>query len=239
MFAKFILLASLVLSPIAASAQGLPAYPFIHTSGTGATKVIPDLGELNFEIAASGADPALALATVEERIVEIRALGEVTGLAPADVQVRDIRRDIKRTEAGEPLAGPVHEFRSSIKLVVRDLGKWKDVVGPLLSKPNVDGFMMAFDTTQRQAVEAELMVAAIKEARRKGANIAAGFGRKLGPVSAVSSGELKNVTRAMDLVSAEFSYRGNRRNDPAVRPDLLTIVMLDLVQSVDVLFRIQ
>ena len=66
-----------------------------------------------------------------------------------------------------------------------------------------------------------------------------GVGRKLGLASAVSMGDLKNVTRAVGLAGARGgSYRNPVRADPD-REGLLMIVPMKLSQSVDVIFRLK
>ncbi len=236
---KTILLASLVaLLPLSAAAAELPAYPFIHVSGYGSAVVMPDIGTLEFEIAAQDADPAAALKTVQERIDEIRALMHKLGVPEADLEMRDIRREMKR---GEQPGLPLYDLRSSVKLTVRNLANWKMLVEPLLDRHNLDGFMTGFDSSERAKIEIELMGDAIKMARRKAEGVAAGFGRKVGAVSGVSTSELKNLTRAMNLSPVEFNnYRGNQeRNPPADRAELVTVTSIKLQQPVDVIFRIK
>ena len=236
---KKIFLASLfALLPLASRAAELPAYPFIHVNGYGTAVVMPDVGTVEFEIAAQDADPATALAVVQARIDDIRALMKQLGVPEADLEMRDIRREIKKTE--QPGA-PVYDLRSSVKLTVRNLANWKMLVEPLLDKPNLDGFMTGFDSSEREKIEIELMGDAIKMARRKADGVAAGFGRKVGAVSGVSTGELKNLTRAMNLSPVEFNnYRGNQeRRPPADRAELVTVTSIKLQQPVDVIFRIK
>ncbi len=79
---------------------------------------------------------------------------------------------------------------------------------------------------------------AIKAARRKGEDIAAGFGRKLGAVGGVSVGEVKNLSRSMNLTPSEWFPRSREPEAPS-RDALLMIVSVKLAQSVDVLFRIK
>lgn len=234
-----IFLASLfALLPLHAGAAELPAYPFIHVSGYGAATVMPDLGTVEFEIAAQDADPAAALKLVEARVEEIRALMTQLGVAETDLEIRDIRRELKKAELP---GAPIHDIRCSVKLTVRNLSNWKMLVQPLLDKPNLDGFMTAFDSSEREKIEIELMSDAIRMARRKADGVAAGFGRKVGAVSGVSTGELKNLTRAMGLSPAEFNnYRGNQeRRPPADRAEMVTVTSLKLQQPVDVIFRIK
>lgn len=234
MFAKFILSALIALLPCAAMAAELPAYPFIHVSGNGEVRVPPNLGQIDFEVSAVDADPAAAVQAVTARVAEIRTLMEQLGIAAEELEVRDIRKDIKKGHAVPALV----DVRCGVKIVVRDLAKWRAVVAPLLAMPNLDGFATAFDTTERGKAEAELLAQAVKSARQKAEGIAAGFGRKLGPVGGVSTGELKNLSRAMDMSPSEYFQRGGRQVEIS-REDLLMVNMIKLSQGVDVIFRIK
>lgn len=238
MLKKLILTAVLVV-PFIASASQLPDYPFIHASGNGFMYVAPDTGEVDFEISANQADPDAARQLVEARIAEVRALVASVGLPDGDVEIRDIRKEMRKGEASQPGVA-MYDIKCGVHIKVADIGKWKALVSPLISMANVDGFMTAFDTSKRGQVESELMGAAIKSARAKGEAMAAGFGRKLGPVSAVSSGELKNMTRAMGLAAAEQTHfnrsEGRSQSD---RDALLMVALMKMSQSVDVIFRIK
>ena len=235
MFKRVILSGLFALLPLAASGAELPAYPFIHVSASGTMRVMPDMGEIDFEIMARDADPAVAMQVVATRVAEVRALMVDAGAADDRLEIGDMRKELMK---GDPSV-VVYEIRCGVKVTVKDLSKWQAVVAPLLDKPNLDGFMTTFDTSQRVKVEAELMNQAIKAARSKADTIAAGFGRKVGAVSGVSNGELKNMTRAMNLAPSEFNQRGGGRRDGPERSALLMVNPLKLVQPVDVIFRIK
>ncbi len=238
MLKKIIVVTALALAPFAASASQLPDYPFVHASGNGSVYVAPDVGEIDFEISAYQADPEAARQIVEGRIAELRALVAGLGLADADVEIRDIRKDIRKADPAQP--GVVqYDIKCGVRIKVTDLSKWKALVSPLINMANLDSFMTGFDTSKREQVETELTGEAIKAARRRAEAIAAGFGRKLGPVSGVSTGDLKNLTRAMGLAASEpLRPRGVARNEYD-REGLLTINVMRLAQSVDVIFRIK
>ena len=235
---NFLLATLIALLPCVGSAAELPAYPFIHVNGYGSAVVMPDVGTVEFEIAAQDGDPAVALTTVQGRIDEIRAQMQRLGVAEADLEMRDIRREMKKTEQS---GATIYDLRCSVKLTVRNLANWKNLVQPLLDKPNLDGFMTGFDSSEREKIEVELMGDAIRMARRKADGVAAGLGRKVGAVAGVSTGELKNLTRAMNLSPSEFNnYRGNQeRRPPADRAELVTVTSIKLQQPVDVIFRIK
>lgn len=238
MLKKLIAAATLVLAPLAGHASQLPDYPFIHVSGSGSTYFAPDTGEIDFEVSAHDPDPEAARKVVETRAAEVRALVTSLGLADADVEIRDIRKELRKPEQPQP-GSPSYDIKCSVHIKVRELAKWKDLVSPLLDMPNVAGFMIGFDTTEREKVEAELTAQAIKAAQRKAEAIAAGFGRKLGPVNAVSTGELKNVSRAMGLAASDPYRSRSAGNTSYDRDGLLMITMVTLAQSVDVIFRIK
>lgn len=215
-----------------ASGADLPAYPFIHVDATGYTVAPPDIGQIDFEIISVHADPAEALKVMEERAAQIRAIVEQAGLSLDDVAVRDIRtQQIK----GEMVT---YDLRGGVTITVREVGKWKAVVAPLLALPNLDGFMTAFDSTSRPQIEAELMTDAIRQARKKADAMAAAFGRKVAGVGGVSTGAIKNLSRSMDLTPGD--YRSERRADsPAARGELIAVTALKLAQPVDVIFRLK
>ena len=242
MLKKIVAVAALVfaLLPCHTSASQLPDYPFIHTSGSGLVRVAPDVGEIIFDISAYHDEPETARKLVEERIAAVRALVAAQSLPEADVKIRDVRKDMRKADAAEP--GVVrYDLKCSVQIKVSDLSKWQALVSPLINMPNLDGFTASFDVSKREEIEAELTIDAIKAARRKAEVIAAGFGRKLGPVSGVSTGELRNITRAMGMAAFEpgRSARPAAGRSEYDRDALLMVTLITMMQSVDVIFRIK
>lgn len=235
MFKPFALAASLALLPAAAAASPLPAYPFVHVSAEASRYTTPNIGALDFIIGASDADPAQARATVEARIAEVRALLQEQGIALADMETRDVRIEPGMDAAGKDT---VQGLRVSVHLIMRDLSKWRAVVAPLLVKQNLNSFGTSFDIVERDAFEAELMADALKEARRRAEIIARGARRKLGPVTAVTPGGVKNVGAAMGLVRPDFSYNRTKPSNVEAR-DFLNVDALKLLQPVDVVFKLE
>lgn len=238
MLKKIVLIASLLL-PLAASASDLPDYPFIHVGGNGFSYVMPDVGEIDFEVSAYNSDPEAARQVVEGRIAEIRALVAQLALANTDVEIRDLRKEIRKPDAAQP-GVVLYDIKCGVHIKVTDLSKWRELVGPLIAMQNLDAFMSGFDTSKREEVEMDLTSEAIKAAKRKAEGIAAGFGRKLGTVAGVSAGDLKNVSRAMGFAGAEPTRARNvvARNDRE-REALLMVEVMKMSRSVDVIYRIK
>jgi uncharacterized protein YggE len=236
---KKIIAVAVLAVPFIASASQLPDYPFIHASGNGLVYVAPDVGEVDFEISGQQDDPEAARKMVEGRIAEVRALVAGLGLPDADVEIRDVRKEIRKGDRAQP-GVVVYDIKCGVHIKVSDLSKWKSLVAPLIDMPNLDGFMTGFDLSKREQVEAELTGEAIKAARRKGEAMAAGFGRKLGAVSGVSTGDLKNMTRALGLAAAEpMRFTRPEGRSQYDRDTLLMITLMKMSQSVDVIFRIK
>lgn len=238
MLKKIVLLVAFALAPLAGAAQ-LPEYPFIHTSGSAQRYFLPDVGAVDFELSASDTDADAARAAVDRQIAVISALVEAQGLSVDDVQIRAVRKDIRKADANVVTA-PIYDVRCTIHLNVRALDKWRDIVSPLLDMPNVTGFYTEFSSTEREKIEGELIAMAVKDARRRADAIADGLGKKVGSVAAVSNGALRNLGAAMGLVTADFRSGGNNSaRTPMDKRDVLNIEIMKLTQPVDVVFRIK
>jgi uncharacterized protein YggE len=85
MFAAALVSAAL-LQAAPADAADLPAYPFIHVTAAADLHVMPDTGEIDFDIVTTDADLEAAWKLVHERLTASRAL-----LAAQGVKVEDVR----------------------------------------------------------------------------------------------------------------------------------------------------
>jgi len=232
---KQLALAAALAAPVAAQASPLPAYPFVHVSAEATRYTTPNIGTIDFLVSAVESEPGQARATIEARMEEVRTLLQEQGVPLEDLETRDVRRKPGSSKTAE--ATP-QELRVSVHLIVRDLSKWRAVVAPLLDKPNLTGFATGFDLTERDAFEAELMVDALREARRRAEIIAKGSRRKLGAVTAVTPGGVKNLGAAMGVVRTDFSYQRSRPANVGAR-DFLSVDALKLMQPVDVVFKLE
>jgi uncharacterized protein YggE len=231
----------LALHAPAACAGQLPDYPFVHVTGSAFTAVVPDIATIDFEIVAVDADPAAGRAVLEARVGEIKALMQQLGLEPEDANVREVRQSLRKGEQS-PAGTPLYELRCDVHINVRNVTSWPALAGGLLGKPNLDGFATAFDTSAMGQINDELVTQAIQDARRRAEVIAAGSGRRLGVVTAVTPDALKNLGTAMGLEREEFRTErksGESRAQEVDREQLLTIPALKLRQPVDVIFRLE
>jgi uncharacterized protein YggE len=238
-FKRRLLSLLLVCLPVSALAGDLPAYPFIHATGTAYSFVTPDLGEIDFDVSAYDPAPDTATALVQTRIAEIKALLVEQGLAEAaaGIEVRDVRKEIRKGAEQDP-ASPQYLIKASVHISVADLSKWPAVMRPLLAMPNLDAFAVTFGATERIRLEEELVGEAVKDAQRKADAMARGFGKRVGAVAGISSDQLKNLGNAVGLVPSDRLQRANSRQ--RLNPeDMLMVTSLKMAQTVDALFRIK
>ncbi len=231
-FAATLLLAATALPGLPAD---LPTHPFIHVSAGASIGMLPDTGEIDFEIVSADADAAAAWQQVNERLEAGRALFASQGIAPEDVSVQDILRRPRKTEvAGD--APPQMDTRVAVNVTVRNMAAWSATVRALMTMPQVESLAVAFSRSDRDKIEAELVTQALANAKGKAQNMARGIGAKLGPATGVSLGALKNVSNAMGMATdPNGRYADGGGAQP---PDLTLVAAMTLVQGVDVIYRI-
>ncbi|MBV7536603.1 SIMPL domain-containing protein [Duganella sp. sic0402] len=222
--------------PFAAQAADLPNYPFIHASGEGFAMIVPDLGEIDFDISVYDPEPAAAVALVGERAAQIRAL---LADANASVDIHNMRKEMRKSGQTDLNAVPDYEIRSAVHIAVNDLGQWRDIMQGLLAMPNIDHMATTFGRKDRLQAEKELTLAAVKDAERRAEAMAAGLGKKVGAVTAISSGQLRNLTHAVGLMPGDLYPRNRSVNVPPADKDFLATDVLRWSQTVDVIFRIK
>ena len=242
MLKKIVLVIALL--PLAASASNLPEYPFIHAGGEGFVNVVPDMGEIYFDLGAYDPDPAVAVAIIQGRADEIRALLlEQTGQpgidGAAEVAISNMRKEMRKSANPDPNAAPEYEIRGAVHIVVRDLSKWRPIMQALLEKKNVDRFSTSFGKSDRLKAEQELTTEAVKDAQRRAETMAAGFGKHVGAVTAISTGQLRNLTNAIGLMPTDLYNARRGTSASSEEKDFLSIQALKWSQTVDMIFRIK
>jgi len=227
MFATALAVAA-VLHAAPARAADLPAYPFIHVTAAADLHVMPDTGEIDFDIVSTDADLETAWKLVHERLTASRALLAAQGVKVEDVSVQDVlRRPLKEGERVTAI-----ETRAAVHATVRDLNGWTALIQSLMGLPNVESLAVAFSRSDADKIEAELVSQALGAARVKAQNIALGIGAKLGPAGGVALAPLKNLSNAMGLASDAPRYPSASPGDP------LLVGVQKFVQGVDVIYRI-
>lgn len=228
MFATALAVAAM-LHVAPARAADLPAYPFIHVTAAADLHVMPDTGEIDFDIVSTDADLEAAWKLVHERLTASRALLAEQGVKVEDISVQDVlRRPLKEGERVTAI-----ETRAAVHATVRDLNGWTALIQSLMGLPNVEALAVAFSRSDADRIEAELVSQALGAARVKAQNIARSIGAKLGPAGGVALAPLKNLSNAMGLASDAPRYPSvSSPRDPQL------VGVQKFVQGVDVIYRI-
>ena len=214
---------------VPAQAADLPGYPFIHVNAAAALHVMPDTGEIDFEIVSTDPDLEAAWKLVSERLEASRALLAQHGVALEDISVQDLlRRPLKQGDTVQAI-----ETRAAVHATVRNLDGWTALIQALMTTPNLESLAVAFSRSDADKIEAELVSQALGAARLKAQNIARGIGAKLGPANGVALAPLKNLSNSMGLAAD-----GPRHASVASPRDPLLVGVQKLVQGVDVIYRI-
>ncbi len=239
MLKKIVLMAFSFCFCISGFASQLPDYPFIHATGMAYARFAPDVGELTFDVKASGADAEAALAVAVERLTEVKSLLAQQGVPDTEISIRDLRKEVKKEAENPTSSGQINELSYSVYIKIRDLTKWQSILSPLLKLNNIDKIEATFDSTTRDKIELDLSIEAAKDAQRKAIGMVSAYGKHLGPVMAMSESKLKSLTAAIGLVSESSSSRTEIDRRQAVGIDLFVIPPLKLQASIDVIFKIK
>lgn len=175
----------------------------------------------------------MPLALASARAAEVRALLAGHGIG-AGFEIRDVRKELRQGAAA------VDDIKCSAHIEVNGLAQWRPLVPALLDQPNVSAMSTSFKASQRAKIEMELMADAVKDARRKAEALATGFGKKLGSMTAVSSGQLKNLGSAVGLVTSNsYTYTDRALRNQRASRDFPMIGILTMARPVNMIFRIK
>lgn len=247
-----ILLGWLLLAAVLPSWGGeLPAYPFINVTGNAMKAVRPDLARVNFTVKARDASAEVAARTSAERAQEALDLLAGAGVAPADIDVHEIGKEVvfdrnPGTSKGTRAGSPHYEVSRSFSVVLRSVASWPDLGTKLLEMPDVEGLEAHFGRADRETLEAELVAAAAHDAQQRAERLAAGFGQRLGPVQAISQEPFEQVAYRLLRADVRYEYDGSASLRAGVSgprqssiAQVLVPATIPLGASVNALYRLE
>ncbi len=188
-----------------AAETALPSHPFVSTSGKAQLWMRPDIGEVRFEAGVQDASSEAAAAELQQLSASVLQLLAEHGVREADVECYEVEKKTVPVDGGKP---PVYSMGRLFHARVRDLARWPDLIASLVEKEHVTNVSSSFDRTDGDDINTQLMAAAADDARSKGNSLAKAFGRKLGPVVAVSRGPLAQVSAPFLDLQQERETRG-------------------------------
>lgn len=177
----------------------------IHVSGRGTLEVEPDMGYVQLHVRRDGTDAGTLKRDLDKVVRDVLALTRQLGIAERDVTATAVsinpryqRRDDEMVVAGLTAS-------RSIQVTLRDLDRFGDFLnGALdLGVNNLDPIRL--DTSERAELEDRALALAMEDAAREAAQVAAGFGVALGPVSDVAVEQHSARPKEMAMRSAGFA----------------------------------
>jgi uncharacterized protein len=226
-----------LLAATALPAAELPSYPFVSTTGKAQAWVPPDIGELRFETGAQNADDQAARAALDALSATIAGLLAEYGIAASDIDSAELaKKTVTLSAPAADGATSASVLTRHYRIQVRDLARWPGLVAALLATDHVDSVGVAFDRSDSDQLNRDLMTQAAQDARANGTLLARSFGRKLGPAMAVARAPL-------DKLAAPFIAQTGSGTEPpprtAATPDYAVPPSIPFAQSVTALFRLQ
>lgn len=173
-----------------AAAPGLPAHPFVSTSGKAQLWMRPDIGELKFEAGAQNASAETAAAALQETSASIMQLMAEHGVQPEDIEAHELDKKSVPVSGREQ---PDYSMGRLFNVRIRDLAQWPELMAKLVAMDHITNINSHFDRTDGDDLNTQLMAAAADDARGKASSLAKAFGRKLGPVVAIARGPLDKI----------------------------------------------
>jgi uncharacterized protein YggE len=240
------LLLALTFVALGATASPLPEYPFLFTSGTSRSEVPPDVVHLSFTVAARDKDAKVAVASVESTFKSVMAILLAADIRETDIDASAVDKTPRSHWDGSSKQTLPDGYDVSRKIVftARDLTKYPQMMKSLLALTGTKEFDATFERSDRGKIEADLFALAAKDANVRAQQMAAQFGRKLGPVRAVAQIPFSSISNEFGL-----NYEGSSVPAPAVAMELaernksldrfLAPVTITISESVNVIYELQ
>ena len=182
----FMILIGLLLAA-AAHAQTLADFPNVTSHGHAEIDVAPDKATLFFSVRAEDGSSAVAVTRVETAISQALAVLAQYKIAEDAVSASDLRKG-ERYRDPHMQAGMAPTYFVDRDLTVRldGLENFAAIFKALASIDALVDLRADFDVEDREALEAELLMKAGKDARRRAEQMAASLGKKIKDVYAIS-----------------------------------------------------
>lgn len=190
-FAVLIVLVSFTLS----EAQ-LPDFPFVYAEGKAELELPPNIATVSFLIREFDEDSEDAMRVVTERSAELLAfLGELK-IQDKDIRAYEITKSAEREMGREYASLRIlgYDVHRSVKVTLRNLTKYEQLVKKLLSMNNIERVDSNFDRTDREKIKEDLITKACQNAREQAKLLAMGSGVQLGNVYAVSQENFQSLS---------------------------------------------
>jgi uncharacterized protein YggE len=176
------ILACVIASASAASAQNQPGPPVIVTTGQASIDLAPDVAWVSIASEARAATPAAAQQQSAEAMNAVQAALASAGIGRADIRTTGyaVQADVERSGGRTRVIGYI--ARNQIEVRVRDLAR----LGPVIDAAGASGATsmsgLRFDLADRATAERDALRQAVEDAMGRARALADGARVTLGPI---------------------------------------------------------
>lgn len=176
------------LTTMTAIASPLPEYPFVFTVGNARIDTPPDMVRLRFTVATRSKDLKVASGALDSTFNSVITVLAAAAIREADIDASAVDKTplSHLNESRDQTISDGYEVSRKVSITGHDLTKYPQMVKALLELPNTEDFNADFDRSDRSKLRADLLASASRDAKAHAEDMAAQFGRKLGPVRAIS-----------------------------------------------------
>ncbi len=181
------------LAGLPARAEDGPCARLISVVGRAEAARAPDFAEVTVGIETKAASAAAALDAASKAVAGVMALGGELGVPPGDIGTAAVSLEQSTRAVIHPSGASTSEpdgYRATNAVTVRlaDMGRLGELLRRALDAGANRIDAVGFGLTEPAKLEAELQVAAAKDARARAASIAEAAGAKLGPLCSLTPG---------------------------------------------------
>jgi len=231
---------SVLAAPTTVAADGWPDFPFLVAEGNATAKVPPDKAKLSLSVSAFDANSSVAVETVQNRIGKVLSVFKKYAVPATSITSHNLVKEVERSSEDRvelEIIGYYVSRRMSVNL--DDISQFSDLVADLASLDNVSSINTAFDVSNREDIEANLMSSAGSDARRKAESMARGMDTSLGSIFAISESSVSSSLALFGMDDGSPYYAGAPSSLGGYAATVFVPSTITLRQSVNVIFELK
>ena len=186
---QIMVLCACTLLAMQVRAQAVSGAPYIAVHGEARQEVVPDVFPLEVTLTKTSTDTAATQAGIEALAKDVLAIVDRMGLEDGDVTISNltVSPEYDYDDKTEKQVFLGNAYTREINVEFHSLEALKKFIASLPESDSLRIDTQAFKTSRAEALRRGLLDEAIANARATAEALAAGVGRKLGPVHTISN----------------------------------------------------
>jgi uncharacterized protein YggE len=202
-------LAFLLLLPVVARSQSIPAVPQVTTSATAEVQLKPDRATLSFSVESRGATAAKAGAETARRQRAVFDTLRALGVAADQMATASIEISPEYAYNVRPPTLTGYIARNTVRVEVRDIDRLGALIDGALAKEASGIGSLSFNSSKADEARRQALELAVSKAKGEAESMARAAGGTLGQMMELSALPSYNRPIAVDMASAKsMAVRG-------------------------------